>query len=245
MRVVVASGNSHKLKEIKRIFSLPGLELLSRDDFSSWPEWEETGADYYENALIKARAVFGMFGLPTLSDDSGLEVDYLQGRPGLFSARYSGREGDYRANNLKLLDELSGVPLEQRTARFVCVALCLINEEDVLQARGVCEGHIENRLGRLKLENAAQSLRCKAGKRPGEGAYIGYETEPGLKPNTADEVFGRTSEGFGYDPIFIPRGYESSMAEISAAGKDALSHRGNALRELAGKVTAYMSDNVV
>lgn len=255
MRLVVATGNSHKLKEIKRILSLPGLEVLAKGDFSAWPEWEETGADYYENALIKARTIFGMFGLPALADDSGLEVDHLQGRPGLFSARYSGREGDYQANNDKLLAELRDVPPSLRTARFVCVAVCFINGENVIQARGVCEGHIalsfrspdENRLGRSKLENTAQSPGCKADEARDEGAYVRLRDRTEGEENAADGVFGRASNGaggFGYDPIFTPLGENRSMAELSAAEKDAISHRGNALRELAGKIQAHMSTHV-
>jgi len=255
MRLVVATGNAHKQKEIKRIFSLPGLEVLAKDDFSAWPEWEETGADYYENALIKAKAIFQAFGLPAIADDSGLEVDHLRGRPGLFSARYSGLEGDYQANNDKLLGELRDVPRSLRTARFVCVALCLVNEKDVVQARGVCEGHIalgfrspaENRLGRSKLENAAQSPGCKADEARDEGTYVQLRDRTEGEENAADGVFGRASNGaggFGYDPIFIPRGHDRSMAELSAAEKDVISHRGNALTELADKLETYMSNHV-
>ena len=117
-RIVLASGNAGKLRELGRILSPLGLELVSQGEFNV-PEVEETGLSFVENAIIKARAAAEHTGLPSIADDSGLEVDYLRGEPGIHSARYSGA-GD-RANNDKLLAQLQGVPERKRGARFQCV----------------------------------------------------------------------------------------------------------------------------
>jgi len=116
--VVLASGNAGKLREFGEVLAPLAMQLKSQAEFAV-PEVEETGLSFVENAIIKARAAAQHCGLPAIADDSGLEVDYLAGAPGIHSARYSG-QGD-RANNAKLLQALAGVPEQQRSARFQCV----------------------------------------------------------------------------------------------------------------------------
>ncbi|HBI14731.1 MAG TPA: non-canonical purine NTP pyrophosphatase, RdgB/HAM1 family, partial [Desulfobulbaceae bacterium] len=133
--------NAGKLREIRAILSLPGLSLLSLRDFPDMPRTEETGASFAENAMLKARAAAYHTGLPALADDSGLEVDALDGRPGILSARYAGPGSGDRDNLAKLLGDMSGVPEEKRTARFVCQA-ALVYRGRAYQAEGQLEGII-------------------------------------------------------------------------------------------------------
>ena len=126
-KIVLASGNAGKLAELQRIRSPLPVTLVSQAEFNV-PEVEETGLTFVENAIIKARAACDACGLPAIADDSGLEVDYLAGEPGIYSARYSG-EGD-EGNNRRLLAELEGVPDEERGARFQCVLVYLRHARD-------------------------------------------------------------------------------------------------------------------
>lgn len=142
MKVVIASRNDGKIGEIKEIIKLPGIEFLSYRDFCSWPEIKETGNSFRENALLKARAIASYFRLPALADDSGLEVDVLEGKPGILSSRYAGEKASDEENNAKLLRELEGRPLEERTARYRCVAAFADPAGRTLITEGVCEGHI-------------------------------------------------------------------------------------------------------
>ncbi len=125
--VVLASGNAGKLRELGQVLSPLGVTLAPQSQFEV-PEVEETGLSFVENAIIKARAAAQHSGLPTIADDSGLEVDYLLGAPGIYSARYSGK-GD-EANNAKLLHELRDIPWEQRSARFQCVLIYMRHAMD-------------------------------------------------------------------------------------------------------------------
>jgi len=125
--VVLASGNAGKLRELGQVLSPLGVTLAPQSKFDV-PEVEETGLSFVENAIIKARAAAQHSGLPAIADDSGLEVDYLQGAPGIYSARYSGK-GD-EANNAKLLRELGDIPWEQRGARFQCVLIYMRHAMD-------------------------------------------------------------------------------------------------------------------
>ena len=128
--VVLASGNAGKLRELSRILTSLGMELRPQSEFEA-PDVPENGLSFVENAIIKARAAAKHTGLPALADDSGLEVDYLQGAPGIYSARYAGGEGDTDSNNnLKLLAELADVPPEQRSARFQCVLVYMRHWQD-------------------------------------------------------------------------------------------------------------------
>ncbi|MCQ2465348.1 MAG: XTP/dITP diphosphatase [Oscillospiraceae bacterium] len=142
MKVILASNNRHKLEEIKKILSPMGYEVVSQADAGCNIDVEETGTTFEENASLKARAVYEMTKTAVISDDSGLEVDYLNGAPGVFSHRYAGENATDADRCAKLLSELSGVSGDRRTARFVCV-LCFIDEngkETVI--RGTCEGII-------------------------------------------------------------------------------------------------------
>jgi XTP/dITP diphosphohydrolase len=125
--VVLASGNAGKLRELGQVLSPLGVTLAPQSKFDV-PEVEETGLSFVENAIIKARAAAQHSGLPAIADDSGLEVDYLLGAPGIYSARYSGK-GD-EANNAKLLHELGDIPWEQRGARFQCVLIYMRHAMD-------------------------------------------------------------------------------------------------------------------
>ena len=136
--VVLASGNQGKLRELQRVLAPLDVELRCQGDFDV-PEVEETGLTFVENALIKARAAAAHTGLPSIADDSGLEVDYLQGRPGIHSARYSGR-GD-AGNNERLLQELGNLPGPQRSARYQCVLVYLRHATDPVPL--ICPAHWE------------------------------------------------------------------------------------------------------
>lgn len=143
MKLVLASNNQGKLAELQAILQPRGWELLPQSAFNV-SDAEENGLSFIENAILKARHAAQATGLPALSDDSGLEVDALNGAPGIYSARFAGAHGDDAANNNKLLAELDGVPDAQRTARFRCVIALLKHAEDPspVIAQGVWEGHI-------------------------------------------------------------------------------------------------------
>ncbi len=186
--VVLATQNRDKIREIRDILAGIDVPLFTFEDFTGWPDVEEEGASFKENALVKARAIADFTGMRALADDSGLQVDCLGGEPGIHSARYAGPNGEYEANNSKLLAAMEGVPLERRRARFVCWAALVNPDGTEHTAEGVIEGTIieENR-------------------------------GPG---------------GFGYDPVFVPEGMERTMAELSEAEKNAISHRARALCKL-------------
>ncbi len=139
--VVLASGNAGKLKELNRILGQLDMTLVSQAEYDV-PEVPEDGLSFVENAIIKARAAAAHTGLPAIADDSGLEVDYLKGAPGIHSARYSG-QGD-AANNAKLLRALEGVPEDQRGARFQCVLVFMRHAQDPTPI--VCQGNWEGRI---------------------------------------------------------------------------------------------------
>jgi XTP/dITP diphosphohydrolase len=192
-RVVLATGNAGKLREMRAILADHALEVLPQSEFGIGPPVED-GATFVANALIKARHAAARAGLPAIADDSGLEVDALDGRPGLHSARYAGTAGDAHANNERLLRELAGVPGERRGARFRCAMAFVRHADDPLPiiAEACWPGHI------------------------------------GL---TAQGV-----GGFGYDPLFIVGGDGRTAAELPAAEKNRLSHRGQALAALAHRM---------
>ncbi|MEV4754614.1 RdgB/HAM1 family non-canonical purine NTP pyrophosphatase [Micromonospora sp. NPDC049559] len=192
-RVLLATRNKKKLAELQRILDgalgANRIELVGLDDVPEYPELPETGLTFGENALIKAREGCRRTNLPTVADDSGLAVDALNGMPGVFSARWSGRHGDDRANLDLVLAQIGDVPDEHRGAAFVCaVALVLPG-------------------GKEHLVDGRQTGRLLRAPR-GEG-------------------------GFGYDPIFLGDGQIRTNAELSPQEKDAISHRGKALRALA------------
>ncbi|WP_018867687.1 MULTISPECIES: RdgB/HAM1 family non-canonical purine NTP pyrophosphatase [unclassified Thioalkalivibrio] len=142
-RVVLATGNPGKLREIRALLEPLGLAVEAQSEHAV-PEADETGLTFVENAILKARNAARHTGLPAIADDSGLEVDALHGQPGIYSARYAGPDGDDAANNAKLLEALAGVPPEQRGARFRAVVVYLEHAEDPapIIAQGVWPGRI-------------------------------------------------------------------------------------------------------
>lgn len=146
-KIVFATGNAGKMKEIKEIMDDLKVPVLSMKEAGLELEIEENGSTFEENAVIKAKAVAAAAastdeGIVVLADDSGLEVDYLNKEPGVYSARYMGEDTSYRIKNQSLIDRLEGVPDEKRTARFVCVIAAVLPDGDVVTTRGVIEGKI-------------------------------------------------------------------------------------------------------
>ena len=195
MRVVLASSNAGKLRELAALIAPLGLDLVAQTALGVNSPLE-TGATFTDNALIKARHAAAAAGLPALADDSGIEVDALDGRPGVFSARYAGESASDAENLTKMLAEMSEVPASRRTARYRCVIAFVRTQDDPTPviATGTWEGRIISA--------------------------------------------PRGTGGFGYDPIFVPAGLERTAAELTADQKNALSHRGQALRDLVGKLGA-------
>lgn len=187
-RVIFATGNAGKLREIKEIMSDMDVEILSMKEAGISVDIVEDGATFEENALIKAKAIAAHTDDIVLADDSGLEVDYLNKEPGVYSARYLGEDTSYEIKNQAILDRLAGVPKEQRTARFVCAIAAVLPDKETLVTRETIEG------------------------------YIG------------DAPTGEN--GFGYDPIFYVEEYQCSTAELTEEEKNAISHRGKALRSM-------------
>jgi XTP/dITP diphosphohydrolase len=183
-RLLIASNNAHKLQELREVLAGVPFDLVAPADVGLDLNVPEDGATYAENATHKARAFAAAGGLLTLADDSGLEVQALGGRPGLRSARYAGEGAPNVQRIAKLLNELAGVPWEQRQARFVCVIAIATPGGEVHLCEGDCAGII------------TFSPR-------GEG-------------------------GFGYDPVFFLPEQNQTMAELPAATKNQISHRGRA-----------------
>ncbi len=140
--IIIASQNEGKIREIKEILCSPGIRLLTYKNFGAWPDVEEVGETFLENALLKAGALVDTFDTAAVADDSGLEVDALAGKPGVLSARYAGPQATDSLNNKKLLEALEGVPEDERTARFRCVAVYLELGGFSLSVQGVLEGRI-------------------------------------------------------------------------------------------------------
>lgn len=141
-RIVVATTNPGKLRELSMLLAPLDLEVTGTDAYPGFPEIEEEGRTFEENAVKKARLTAAFTGETALADDSGLEVDYLGGAPGVYSARFAGEPRDDLANNAKLLELLKGVPWEKRTARFRCVIAVATPAGKVLTAEGACAGYI-------------------------------------------------------------------------------------------------------
>jgi len=188
-RIVVATGNAHKVDEIAAALAPFGWEFVSVADLGGWDSPAETGETFEDNARIKALAARERFGMAALADDSGLEVDALDGAPGVYSARYAGECATDALNNERLLLALADVPATERTARFRSVIVMIDVDGTETVASGTCEGRI---------------------------AF-----EP------------KGTGGFGYDPIFLPDATSGAMmAELDMAAKNAISHRGAALKSL-------------
>ena len=141
-RIVFATGNAGKIKEIRMIMEDTGMEVVSMKDAGIMADIEENGKTYEENALIKARAVAAFTNDIVMADDSGLEIDYLNKEPGIYSARYMGEDTSYHIKNASLIERLNGVPDEKRTARFVCAVAAAFPDGSVKTVRGTMEGRI-------------------------------------------------------------------------------------------------------
>ncbi|HNW27721.1 MAG TPA: XTP/dITP diphosphatase [Spirochaetota bacterium] len=143
LRLVIATGNRNKIREIQEKFSsIEGLTLVPLSDFPDPPEVIEDGATFLENAMKKAAQIAAFTGLPSMADDSGLVVDALEGRPGVLSARYGGESADDTAKNRMILEEMRGVPAGHRAARFICVIAVVFPDGRNFSAEGTCEGMI-------------------------------------------------------------------------------------------------------
>ena len=189
-RIIVASGNEGKIREINEIMSAKEVEIVPMKAAGIVLDIVEDGTSFKENALIKAKAVWDALNEKeiVLADDSGLEVDYLNKEPGIYSARYMGEDTPYSIKNAKIIERLDGVPKEERTGRFVCAVAAVLPDGEEIIVQETMEG------------------------------YIGYEE--------------RGTNGFGYDPIFRPEGYECSSGELPMEEKNEISHRGKAFRKM-------------
>lgn len=145
-RIIFATGNKDKMKEIRMILSDLDVPVFSMKEAGVSADIEENGKTFVENAVIKATAVQKMTGDIVLADDSGLEIDFLNGEPGIYSARYMGEDTSYDIKNNAILERLKGVPEEQRTARFVCAIAAAMPDGSVLTSEGVMEGAIGHKI---------------------------------------------------------------------------------------------------
>lgn len=186
--IVIATGNPGKAKEFKAVFGSAGYEVKTLSDYPQLPDVEETGKTFEENARLKAETIAKLLNHPVLADDSGLKVDALGGRPGVYSARYAGEQKSDAANNAKLLYELTDIADAQRTAQFHCTLVFAAPDKESL----VVSADWPGKIGRIP----------------------------------------RGENGFGYDPLFIPDGFEKTAAEISQDEKNSMSHRGMAIQAL-------------
>lgn len=195
MKFIMATNNAHKVIELSRILLPIGIEVVSAKDAGiTLDDVEETGTTFAENAFLKANSAYKKTGMPVVADDSGLCVDALGGRPGIYSARYGGEGATDSEKNAKLLDELRNVDDANRTAHFTSAVCCILEDDTRIDVEGICNGKI------------------------------------------AFEPHG--NGGFGYDPIFICG--NKCYAELSGEEKDAISHRGIALRKLKAELEKYL-----
>lgn len=140
--IIFATGNQEKMREIRMILADVGTPILSMKEAGITADIVENGKTFEENAIIKAKTIMELTGDMALADDSGLEIDYLNGEPGIYSARYMGEDTSYDIKNRSLIERLEGVPKEKRTARFVCSIACALPDGRILTSRGTMEGHI-------------------------------------------------------------------------------------------------------
>ena len=141
-RIVFATGNEGKMREIRMIMADIGIPVVSMKEAEVSADIEENGETFEENAVIKAKTVMELTGEMAMADDSGLEIDYLGGAPGIYSARYMGEDTPYSIKNAALIEKLSGAQGEERSARFVCAIACVMPDGTTLTSRGVMEGRI-------------------------------------------------------------------------------------------------------
>lgn len=188
INLLFATTNAGKAREVEKMFSDLEVEIRTLKEEGIAVDIVEDGATFAENALIKAKAIAGLTDKIVLADDSGLVVDYLNGEPGIYSARYLGEDTSYDIKNKKILERMDGVPEEKRSARFVCAMAAVMPDGEVICTEGIMEGR------------------------------IGYEAAG--------------TNGFGYDPIFYLPEYGMTSGELSPDEKNAISHRGKALRQM-------------
>lgn len=201
-KILIATKNKGKVDEFKALFKNYGIEVMSLLDLSDdIKDVEETGETFAENARLKAEEISAILNKPVLADDSGLVIDALDGRPGVYSARYAGLAKSDQDNNHKVLHEMKDIPMEKRTARFVCVLAVAIPGKETFFVTGHCEGKI----------SIAES----------------------------------GSNGFGYDPLFLPEGYTTTMAEMSAEEKNKVSHRSQAIVQLDEWLSSTSSEKYI
>lgn len=187
-RIIFATGNQGKMREIREILADCNVEIQSMKEAGIDVDIVENGKTFVENAVIKAQEIARYTDAIVLADDSGLEIDYLNKEPGVYSARYMGEDTSYDIKNQNLIDRLKGVEKKKRTARFVCAIAAVLPDKQVITTTKTMEG------------------------------YIGEEAEG--------------KNGFGYDPIFYPDGFNCSSASLSPEEKNEISHRGKALRDM-------------
>ena len=188
-KVILATQNEGKIREMRDIFSKFGMDVISRDEMGlPKDEIEETGTTFEENSYIKASVIAKQCDGIVVADDSGIAVDCIGGKPGVYSARFAGEGCTPHDNNVKLLQLMDGIPTEERGARFVSVITLIYPDGTKLVARGECEGSVSEEM--------------------------------------------RGENGFGYDPIFIPKGYDQTFGELPAELKNRISHRAKSLLKL-------------
>ena len=199
--IVLATRNRHKGEELSALLGDLGIQIRTLADFPAAPEVEEDGATCEANAIKKAREIAHATGLPAVADDTGLEVDALGGRPGVYAARYAGEGATYEDNCWKLLQELEGISRAKRSARFLTVAAIALPGGEVQVVRGMLKGLI---------------------------------TE---KPVGA--------HGFGYDPVFLVPALGKTLAELTAAEKNRISHRAKAFVQAKEILRSLQSESIV
>ena len=192
-KIIFASSNAGKIHELQSMLNVFEIEVIPQAQIGI-DDAEETGLTFIENALLKARHACQQSGKPAIADDSGLVVHALDGAPGIYSARYAGKKSNASDNIEKLLQEMAGIPDDQRQAHFHCTLVYMEHAED--PAPLICEGIWHGTI-----------LHAPAG-----------------------------TDGFGYDPVFYDHNEQSSAAELSSARKNAISHRGQALRALIARL---------
>ncbi|MBO8159837.1 XTP/dITP diphosphatase [Thermosyntropha sp.] len=196
--LLIATRNQKKKRELQNILTDLDIKVITLEEIDiDVPEIEEDGETFEENAIKKARVTADFTGYVCLADDSGLMVDALEGKPGVYSARFAGEKATDEENNQKLLTFMQGIEEEKRTAKFVCVIAICTPRGEVRTVKGECKGKIA------------------------------------LEP--------RGDKGFGYDPLFIPDGFDLTFAELPEEVKNKISHRGRALREIVPVIRGLMS----
>lgn len=188
-KLVVSSGNKNKIKEIKELLDGLDLEVVSKDEIG-FEDFDviEDGDTLLENSRKKSVELSKKIDYMIIADDSGIFVDYLDGAPGVYSARYSGEDGNDKANNIKLLKALNGVESKDRTAAFKTVISLVMEDKSIYEIEGKCEGLID------------------------------FEE--------------KGENGFGYDSLFIPNGYDKTFGELPSDIKNTISHRYKAMKSL-------------